>query len=120
MRRGVVLCIGNDPLNLNLRCALLRDCGWEVIVAGRGHEGVFRFSESKVHAVAIDLDDDGSEAALITGELKRLRPYVPVVMIVNDPKTLIEGATGQADVVLLKAEEARLLHQTLKKLVKPS
>jgi len=120
MRRGVVLCIGSDPLNLNLRSALLKDCGWNVIAAGRGHEGVFRFSEGNVHAVAIDLDDDGSEAALITAELKRLRPHVPVIMIVTDPKTLAEGATQQADVVLLKADEARLLHETLKKLVRPS
>ena len=120
MKQGIVLCIGNDPLNLNLRCSLLRECGWNVVVAGGGHEGVFRFSERHVDVVAIDLNADGSEAALITAELKRLRPNVPVILLVTDPKTLTEGATQQADAVVLKAEEAQLLHHTLRSVLRPS
>ena len=120
MKRPCVLCIGNDPLNLNLRCAALKECGWNVVVAGGGHEGVFRFAEGKVDVVAIDLNNDGSEAALITAELRRQRPQVPIVILVTDPKALAEGATQQADAVLLKEDEARLLDQTLKRLLRPA
>ena len=70
-RRGnSVLCIGNDPINLNLRCALLKEHGWSVLSSGSGHEGVIRFNQEVVDVVVVDLDDDGTEAALITGELK--------------------------------------------------
>jgi DNA-binding NtrC family response regulator len=34
-----------------------------------------------VNAVVVDLNDDGSEAALIIAELKRSRPEVPVILM---------------------------------------
>ncbi|MGC1451622.1 MAG: hypothetical protein WA830_16445 [Candidatus Sulfotelmatobacter sp.] len=93
-RRGhSVLCIANDPVNLNLRCALLAEHGWRVISSGSGHEAVIRFGQEVVDVVVVDLDGDGSEAALITGELKRLRPAVPVIIVVTDKKALANGAT---------------------------
>jgi hypothetical protein len=59
--------------------------------------------------VVIDLDDDGAEAALITGELKRLRPALPVIILVTDASKLANGATQQANSVVMKSEEAREL-----------
>jgi len=85
---NAVLCIGNDPIHLNLRCSLLKEHGWNVLSAGSGHEGVIRFGQEAVDAVVVDLDDDGAEAALITGELKRLRPEVPVIILVTDAEGL--------------------------------
>ena len=114
---GVVLCIGNDLVNLNLRCSLLEQCGWHVLSAGNGHAGVTRFGQERVDAVAIDLNHDGSESALITAELKRQRPQVPVIILVANREVLVQGATQQADAVLLKCEEAQLLHDTLKNLL---
>ena len=73
-RNKSVLCIGNDPLGLNLRCALLKEHGWNVFSSGSGHEGVIRFGQEAVDVVVIDLNEDGTEVALIAGELKRLRP----------------------------------------------
>lgn len=105
-RRNSVLCIGNDPVNLNLRCALMSDHGWNVLSSGTGHGGVIRFGQEVVDAVVVDLNDDGSEAALITGELKRLRPDVPVIMLVWDAKAQAHGATLQANAVVMKSREA--------------
>lgn len=109
-RSNSVLCIGNDPVLLNFRSSILKKCGWRVLTAGTGHEGVLQFNRKDVDAVVIDLDDDGAEAALITGELKRMKPEVPIVLLVTDSKTLAPGATRQANAVLAKSEEnSRLL-----------
>jgi CheY-like chemotaxis protein len=113
-----VLCIGNDLVNLNLRCALLREHGWRVLSSGTGHDGVTRFGQETVDVVVLDLDDDGSESALIAAEIKRLRPAVPILMLIGDPNTLAPGATAQADAVVLKSEETQTLHGALQSLVK--
>jgi CheY-like chemotaxis protein len=118
-RRNSVLCIGNDPVHLNLRCSLLKEHGWNVLSSGSGHEGVIRFSQDIVDVVVVDLNDDGTEAALIAGELKRLRPEVPVILVVTDGKTLAPGATQQADAVVVKAEEAFNLIDALKAVLPP-
>lgn len=114
---NAVLCIGNDPIHLNLRCSLLKEHGWNVLSAGSGHEGVIRFGQEAVDAVVVDLDDDGAEAALITGELKRLRPEVPVIILVTDAEGLANGATQQASAVVMKSREARALLDTLRALL---
>ena len=70
-------------------------------------------------AVVVDLDDDGSEAALIIGELKRLRPEVPVIMLATDEKLLAPGATQQADAVIMKSQEDRSLIDALRVFLPP-
>ena len=114
-RRGkTVLCIGNDPVHLNLRCSLLKEHGWNVLSSGSGHEGVIRFSQEEVDAVVVDLNG-GAEAALITGELKRLRPEIPVILLTTAGSQAKE-ATQQANVVIAKSEEAGKLVDALKAL----
>lgn len=114
--RAAVFCIGNDPVNLNLRCALLNNSGWRATSSGSGRDGVLRFQREPVELVVIDLDRDGSEAALIISELKRLRPSVRVVMLVTDREMLAPDATKQADTVLGKAEEGERLIEALQQL----
>lgn len=119
MRRGKsILCIGNDPLSLNLRCSLLRQHGWKVLSSGNGHEGILRFGQERVNAVVVDLNNDGSEAALITGELKRLRPEVPVILV-QEEKVLTPGATEQASAVVSKSQEDVHLIKALNAVVTP-
>jgi CheY-like chemotaxis protein len=118
IRGKAVLCIGNDLVNLNLRCALLREHGWSVLSSGTGHDGITRFGQETVDVVVLDLNHDGSESALIAAEMKRLRPAVPILMLVGDVSTLAPGATAQADAVVLKSEEPQTLHGALLTLVK--
>jgi len=99
-----VLCVGNDLVNLSLRCALLREHGWRVLSSGTGHDGTTQFGQETVDVVVLDLDHDGSESALIAAEMKRLRPAVPTLMLVGDASSLARAATAQADAVVLKSE----------------
>jgi CheY-like chemotaxis protein len=87
--------------------------------SGSGFEGVKQFERESVDAVVIDLNDDGSEAALIAGQIKQMRPEIPVVFVVSDPKLLVAGATKQADAVVSKAEEKAHLPVLLSNLCNP-
>jgi CheY-like chemotaxis protein len=109
----VVLCIGSEAVSLNLRCSLLKQNGWKVLSSRGGHEGVLRFQRERVDAAVIDLDDDGAEAALIIGALKKEKPEIPVVMLVSADQKLAPGATDQADYVLAKSEESSRLNDVL-------
>lgn len=104
-RQISVLCIGSEPITLNLRCALLSKNGCHVLSSSSGHEGVLRFEKEPVDAVVVDLNHDGAESALIISALKKARPQVPVVMLVDQQADLAAGATNQADAVLKKSEE---------------
>ena len=112
-----VLCIGNDPVTLNLRCTLLRAQGWVVRSSGSGHEGVILFQQEKVDLVVVDLNGDGAEAALITSSLKQIRPEIPIGLVVADETALARGATQQAAAVVAKSEESARLHGVLAGLV---
>jgi DNA-binding response OmpR family regulator len=91
----------------------LREHGWTVFGAGSGYDGVIRFGRESVDAVVIDLNGDGTEAALIIGELKRLRPEVRVIILITAGVVLAPGATSQADAIVDKAQENARLIATL-------
>lgn len=112
-----VLCIGNDPINLNLRCSRLRDDGWDVISSVSGYDGLISLERESVDAVVLDLNGQGTENALIAGQIRKLKPHAPIIMLVKDIDSLAPGATDQADAVILKAEEDPTLHQRLSELL---
>lgn len=111
-----VLCIGSNAVHLNLRCSLLREHGWNVFSSGSGHEGLVRLGTQAIDLVILDLDNGGVEAALVAGELKRLRPNVQVIMLVTDRESLVEGALDSADAVLLRSEVGVKLLEALQAL----
>ena len=57
---------------------------------------------------------------MIIGELKRLRPEVPVIMLASDEKLLAPGATKQADAVIIKSHEEHSLIDALRVFVPPA
>jgi len=89
-----------------------------VLSSGTGHDGTTRFGQETVDVVVLDLAHDGSESALIAAEMKRLRPAVPILMLVRDASTLAPGATAQADAVVLKAADTQALDGALPSLMK--
>lgn len=106
---GTVLCIGDEAVRLNLRCAFLKEHGWQVLSSGTANEGIIRFSEEEVDAAILDFDDDGSQAALTAGELKRLRPQVSVIIVVAEDKVLHDDILQCADAVVPSSDLSHLL-----------
>jgi DNA-binding response OmpR family regulator len=105
-----VLCISDDPIRLNLRCATLKERGCQVLTAASGHDGILRCGRQRVDAVILEADGDGSESALIVGELKRLHPQIPVIMLLARRESLARHATALADVVVRQSKNpAKLL-----------
>jgi DNA-binding response OmpR family regulator len=121
MRKRVarcVLCIGSDFVGLNLRCTLFNNQGWETVNSGNGHEGIFQFNQGGIDLIVLDLDTDGAEAALIVGELKRLDPRVPIIMLIGNRESLVPDASAQADAVVLQSEEGTVLPGCVRRLLK--
>jgi CheY-like chemotaxis protein len=106
---GTLLCIGDEAVQLNLRCSFLKEHGWQVLSSCSAHEGVIRFSTEKVDAVIIDFGSNGAEAALIAGELKRLQPKVPVIILSPEHEVLPDDTLQCADVIVPCLDEAYLL-----------
>jgi len=117
-RRKSVLCIGNDPVRLNLRCSYLRKNGWRALSSGSGYEGLIQLGGEAIDAVVLDLNDDGTETALIAGEAKRMRPSVAVVVLASDKGRLAEDAVRLADAIVLKSEEPGNILEVLEALGK--
>lgn len=111
-----VLCIGTDPVQLNLCCSLLRENGWNVLSAGSGYDGLLQFGTGASDVAVLDVDGDGSEAALITAEMKRLRPDVPIILTVGKAQALVEGAVQSANVVVPRGKTCIEVLAALEKL----
>jgi DNA-binding response OmpR family regulator len=106
---GTILCVGDEAVRLNLRCSFLKENGWLVLSSGTAHEGIIRFSEEEVDATILDFGSDGAEAALVAGELKRLRPQVPVIILGPDDTVLPKEVLECADVVVPVSDQSHLL-----------
>jgi DNA-binding response OmpR family regulator len=116
---GTVLCVGDEAIRLNRRCSFLKKHGWRVLTSGAAHEGIIRFSEEQVDVTILDFASDGVQAALVAGELKRLRPQVPVIMLVPDDPALPEDVLQCADVAVPVSDPSHLLN-ALKSLLRDS
>ena len=107
--RGGILCIGDEAVRLNLRCSSLKEHGWRVLSSVAAHEGILRFSEEDVDVAILDFDGDGAQAALVAGELKRLRPKVPVIMLVPDDAVFPQDVLQCADLAVRVSDPSHLL-----------
>jgi CheY-like chemotaxis protein len=115
-----VLCIGDDPIRLNLRCAVLKQHGCQVLTAASGHDGILRCGRQPVDAIVLEADGDGSESALIVAELKRLYPQIPVIMLLARGNSLVRQATALADFVVRQSKNPSKLLAAVDKSLKIS
>src|SRR5437588_555714 len=105
---GSVLCIGDEAVRLNLRCSFLKEHGRLVMSSGAAHEGIISFSKADVDAAILEFDTE-AEACLVAAELKRLRPNVPVIVLVPADRALLDRKMQCVDVVLSSSDQSSLL-----------
>jgi acyl-CoA hydrolase len=108
-RSRTILSICSDIFSQFRRCAFLREHGWLVLGSSSGHSGIVQFAAELVDVVVLDVDGDGAETAVIAGELKRTKEKVPVVLLVGEGQTLVEGVVECADAVVPRLNESGLL-----------
>ena len=98
-----ILCIDDEPVPLKLRCEVLKNAGYDVVVAGSGKEGIRRFSAQHFDLVVLDYwmaDINGLDVA---EELKRINPQIPILML-SGYRSILDEAVGKIDRWLLKGE----------------
>ena len=108
-RSRTVLSICSDIFGQFRRCAFLREHGWLVLGSSSGHGGIVQFAAELVHAIVLDVDGDGAETAVIAGELKRIKARVPVILLVGESQTLVEGVVECADALVARLDEWEIL-----------
>ncbi len=80
--RGVVLLVDDEKVVADVTCSMLRDLGYEVLVAYGGAEGVDLFARRSrdVDLVLLDMVMPGMGGVDVFDELRRIRPDVAVVL----------------------------------------
>lgn len=98
--RHVILCIDDDLDQLKLRALVLSGAGYKVLTATNAAAGLHLFMHNHVDVVVSDhLLPDAPGSDLI-GEMKRLKPAVPVLLLSGLPEA--PAGAEQADLFLTK------------------
>jgi DNA-binding response OmpR family regulator len=79
MANGTLLCIHRDPAQLTL----LIEHGYELATAATGSDGLRLFMSRPVDAVVIEYHLGLLDGTTLAGEIKRVRPVVPIVMVAD-------------------------------------
>lgn len=79
--RLVLLCIDDNADELKLRTLILANAGYTVLTATSGEAGLHLFTHNHVDLVISDHVLQDVTGAQLLGEMKRLRPDVPFLML---------------------------------------
>ena len=103
-----VLSIHREPAQLSL----LEENGYELLTATNGREGLRLFMACHVDAIVLEYHLGVLDGSVIAGEIKRVRPEVPIVMLTDHPE-LPHGALKSVDALVTKSDGAHFLWATL-------
>ena len=96
---NTVLCIDDEPIGLVARKAILRNKGYEVLIASSGPEGLKLFKDNPVNAVVLDYAMPGMDGGQVAAELKRLNPNIKILLLsayVDIPKETLQRVDKQS------------------------
>ena len=79
--RFVLLCIDGDAVELKLRSLILANAGYTVLTATSGEAGLHLFTHNHVDLVISDHVLQDVTGAQLIGEMKRVKPDVPFLML---------------------------------------
>jgi DNA-binding response OmpR family regulator len=99
-----LLCIHRDPAQLRS----LQGNGYQLLTATNGHEGLRLFASHPVDAIVLDYQLGLLDGALVAGEIKRMRPTIPIVMLADNLE-LPYDALNSIDALVTKADGAHFL-----------
>ncbi len=78
---ATILCIDDEATGLLPRRLLLESAGHRVLEAHSGAKGIKLFQSEKIDVVVLDYWMSGMKGTEVAGELKRINPAVPIVVL---------------------------------------
>ncbi|HTV64862.1 MAG TPA: response regulator [Bryocella sp.] len=95
-RQPLVLCIDDAEVALRVRKLLLANAGYRVLTASSGEEGLQLFRENPVELVIADHFLSDKSGLEIAGEMKELKPKVPILIVsaASEPPSEVEFCDG--------------------------
>jgi CheY-like chemotaxis protein len=98
-----LLCIHRDPSPLRM----LRENGYNVLTATSGVEGLRLFMTCHVDAIVLEYHLGFLDGGVAAAEIKKTRPEVPVLMVIDD-LDVPEDALRSVDMVVAKFDGGSL------------
>lgn len=83
--RPLILCIDDDAASLPLRKEILEQNGFEVLTATSAADGMKLFLVKQVALVIADHLLRGTSGLALAGQMKRVKPSVPIIMLSGEP-----------------------------------
>jgi DNA-binding response OmpR family regulator len=108
MATSTLLCIHRDPAQLSL----LTEHGYELATATTGSDGLRLFMSRPVDAVVLEYYLGLMDGAAIADEIKRVRPEVPIVMVVDHVELPVD-ALKSVDALVVKSDGPHFLLATV-------
>jgi len=85
-----ILCVEHYPAHLTTLQCMLEKAGYEVTAASSAQQAVALFASGAFDGVLLEYDLPDKAGASVRGELKRIRPEVPVLLFAGvGPQTPI-------------------------------
>ena len=76
-----VLCVEDEPSQLQMRRMLLESAGFRVVTAPSAMSALSVFQSEQVDAVVLDYWLSGTNGTAVAEEIKRLSPRTPIIML---------------------------------------
>lgn len=110
-----VLLVEDDDDNRELMAEVLASCGYEVVSASSGQDGLKTLSESSIDVVVTDVGMPGMGGLEVAKAAKAIAPTVPVVIVTGwAEREDIASARGKhVDAVLIKPVDPDALTQAV-------
>lgn len=75
-----VLCVEKYNVHLNRLVHILNRAGYEVLTAASGEQAIAIYAEQAIDGVLLEYDLPDSSGVAVRGEMKRIKPEVPVLL----------------------------------------
>jgi DNA-binding response OmpR family regulator len=105
---STLLCIHREPAQL----ALLRENGYELLIAANGLDGLRLLMSRPVDAIVLEHHLGLMDGAVVASEIKKMKPELPIVMVA-DHLDLPDGALKSIDALVTKCDGAHFLWATV-------
>jgi|SRR6185369_2703304 CheY-like chemotaxis protein len=116
MSRPLVLCIDDDEDSLKVRELLLKNMGYDTLLAPDGDRGLALFTQRAVDIVIVDYAMPGLNGAEVARAIRAMRPEVPIVMLSGQP-VKPDGVDSEVDSFVTKGRDTGDLLEELEHLL---